>query len=63
MTRNMPKSTRAIVAVAAEMPEKPKKPATIEITRNIKAHFNMDIVLPYLPEEDAPKLILFQIVK
>jgi hypothetical protein len=45
------------------MPEKPKKPATIEITRNIKAHFNMDIVLPYLPEEDAPKLILFQIVK
>jgi hypothetical protein len=28
-------------AVAAETPEKPKKPAMIEITKKIRAHFSM----------------------
>jgi len=41
ITSAMPKRTRAIVAVAADTPEKPKKPAISEITKNIKAHFNM----------------------
>jgi len=31
----------ATLAVAADTPENPKKPATSEITKNIRAHFNM----------------------
>jgi hypothetical protein len=36
----MKNRTLAIPAVAAERPEKPKKPATMEITKKISAHFN-----------------------
>lgn len=37
----MKNSTLAIVAVAAETPEKPRNPATIEMTRKMRAHFSM----------------------
>jgi hypothetical protein len=38
--RAMAKSTLAIVAVAADTPEKPRKPAISETTRKIRAHFS-----------------------
>lgn len=37
----MPNKIFAMPAVAEETPEKPKNPATTEITAAIKAHFNM----------------------
>jgi hypothetical protein len=40
MTIAMKNRILAIPSVAAERPEKPKKPATTEITKKISAHFN-----------------------
>ena len=51
MISAMPKSTRAIVAVAAEMPEKPKKPATIEIKRGDQNWSTSEDKLEALPEK------------
>ena len=36
-----PNNTFAIVAVADEIPEKPRKPATTEMARKMRAHFSM----------------------
>lgn len=41
MTIAIANRTLAIFDVAADTPEKPKNPATIEITRKIKAHFSI----------------------
>lgn len=56
-TRNMATAIKnsilAIPAVAAETPEKPKKPATREIKKKIKAHFNIStpVVVGVIPEK------------
>ena len=41
MTSAMAKSTLAIVALAADTPEKPRKPAISEMTMKIRAYFSM----------------------
>src|SRR5690606_27003502 len=47
MNRAMAKRTFATVALAAETPEKPRKPATSEMTKKIRAHLSI-MASPFL---------------
>jgi hypothetical protein len=47
MTTKMKNRTRAMSALAAEMPVNPKTAAMIEIRKNISAHFSNDMALPF----------------
>jgi hypothetical protein len=44
MTAKMKNKIRAMSAVAADIPVNPNKAATIEIKKNINAHFSNDMI-------------------
>jgi hypothetical protein len=53
ITTAMKNRIRAMLADAAEIPVKPNTPATMEMTRKIKAHFSMG-ELRLIPAHRAP---------